>query len=71
MICGVLPDDLKRQLATEALDTYKNDVSRNVRNALWEITGELIAKFLPADWETSGLPGDVSIVHVLRKWLQV
>jgi hypothetical protein len=63
MICGVLPDDLKRQLAIEALDTYKNDVSRNVRNALWEITGELIAKFLPKDWETSGSPGDVSIVH--------
>ncbi|KAH8555290.1 armadillo-type protein [Umbelopsis sp. PMI_123] len=59
MICGVLPDDLKRQLAIEALDTYKNDVSRNVRNALWEITGELIAKFLPSDWETSRLPGDV------------
>lgn len=64
MICGVLPDDLKRQLATEALDTYKSDVSRNVRNALWEITGELISKFLPADWETSGSPGDVSIAHV-------
>ncbi|KAI9287464.1 armadillo-type protein [Umbelopsis sp. AD052] len=59
MICGVLPEDLKRQLATEALDTYKNDVSRNVRNALWEITGELIAKFLPPDWETTRSPGDV------------
>ncbi|KAM3581457.1 hypothetical protein VKS41_006283 [Umbelopsis sp. WA50703] len=59
MICGVLPTDLKRHLATQALETYRNDVSRNVRNALWDIIGELISKFLPSDWETSGLPGDV------------
>jgi hypothetical protein len=60
MLCGVLPQDLKRHLVVQALETYRNDVSRNVRNALWETIGELISKFLPDDWETTGSPGDVS-----------
>ncbi|KAI9499520.1 armadillo-type protein [Zychaea mexicana] len=59
LLCGVLPDDVKNRIAVEGVKLFKNDVSRNVRNTLAEIIGELIAKFLPEDWETTGKPGKV------------
>ncbi|KAI8336174.1 armadillo-type protein [Chlamydoabsidia padenii] len=59
LLCGVLPDETKIKIATEGVEIFKNDVSRIVRNTLVEVIGELIAKFLPEDWETSGRPGKV------------
>ncbi|KAI9275586.1 armadillo-type protein [Phascolomyces articulosus] len=59
LLCGVLPEDVKDRIAVEGVKLFKNDVSRNVRNTLAEIIGELIAKFLPEDWETTGKPGKV------------
>ncbi|ORX50959.1 ARM repeat-containing protein [Hesseltinella vesiculosa] len=59
LLCGVLDDETKAQLAVEAVEMFKNDVSRNVRNTLAEVIGELITKFLPDDWETTGTPGKV------------
>ena len=59
LLCGVLPEDVKSRIAVEGVKLFKNDVSRNVRNTLAEIIGELIAKFLPEDWETTGKPGKV------------
>ncbi|KAI8071336.1 armadillo-type protein [Gongronella butleri] len=59
LLCGVMDYDTKVQMAVEAVEMFKNDVSRNVRNTLAEIIGELIAKFLPEDWETTGQPGQV------------
>ncbi|KAG0170867.1 Serine/threonine-protein phosphatase 4 regulatory subunit 1 [Apophysomyces sp. BC1034] len=59
LLCAVLPDDIRTRIAVEGVDIFKNDVSRNVRNTLAEIVGELIAKFLPEDWETTGKPGKV------------
>ncbi|KAI7849453.1 armadillo-type protein [Circinella umbellata] len=59
LLCGVLPEDVKSRIAVEGVKLFKNDVSRNVRNTLAEIIGELIAKFLPEDWETTGKPGNV------------
>ncbi|KAG0192959.1 hypothetical protein DFQ28_006991 [Apophysomyces sp. BC1034] len=58
-ICGALPSEHKNQIAVEGVEHFKNDVSRNVRNALAEIMGELIATFLPDDWETTRTPGKV------------
>ncbi|KAF7725695.1 hypothetical protein EC973_009412 [Apophysomyces ossiformis] len=59
LLCAVLPEDIKTRIAVEGVDIFKNDVSRNVRNTLAEIIGELIAKFLPEDWETTGKSGKV------------
>ncbi|KAI9306791.1 armadillo-type protein [Cunninghamella echinulata] len=59
LLCAVLPDDVKTRIATEGVEIFKNDVSRNVRNTLAEIIGELIAKFLPDNWEETGAPGKV------------
>ncbi|KAI8388520.1 armadillo-type protein [Radiomyces spectabilis] len=58
-LCSVLPEDLRSQVAVEGVDIFKNDVSRNVRNALTEIIGKLIATFLPPDWETTRHCGKV------------
>ncbi|KAI8099944.1 armadillo-type protein [Halteromyces radiatus] len=58
-LCSVLPEETKTQVAIEGVELFKTDVSRNVRNTLAEVIGELIAKFLPEDWETSGKPGKV------------
>jgi hypothetical protein len=60
LLCGVLPEETKIRIATEGVEIFKNDVSRIVRNTLVEVIGELIAKFLPEDWEHTGLPGKVS-----------
>jgi hypothetical protein len=60
-LCGVLPHDVKTKIAVEGVETFKNDISRNVRNALADIAGELIAKFLPEDWQETGKPGEVHI----------
>ncbi|KAI7878973.1 ARM repeat-containing protein [Lichtheimia hyalospora FSU 10163] len=59
LLCGVLPDETRAQIAVDGVKLFKNDVSRNVRNTLAEVIGELIAKFLPEDWETTGKPGKV------------
>lgn len=42
-----------------SVETFRNDVSRSVRNTLADIIGELIARFLPADWEKTGQPGKI------------
>ncbi|CAO3598886.1 unnamed protein product [Absidia cylindrospora] len=59
LLCGVLPEETKIRIATDGVEIFKNDVSRNVRNTLAEVIGELIAKFLPKDWEVTGRPGKV------------
>ncbi|KAI8068870.1 armadillo-type protein [Thamnidium elegans] len=58
-LCEVLPEDIKVTIAVEGVELFKNDVSRNVRNSLADITGEMISKFLPADWKESGKSGKV------------
>ncbi|GAA5815755.1 hypothetical protein MFLAVUS_009270 [Mucor flavus] len=58
-LCEVLPEDVKITIAVEGVELFKNDVSRNVRNSLADITGEMISKFLPADWKESGKSGKV------------
>ncbi|KAI8879289.1 ARM repeat-containing protein [Backusella circina FSU 941] len=60
-LCGVLPHDVKTRIAVEGVETFKNDISRNVRNALADIAGELVAKFLPEDWQETGKPGEFPI----------
>lgn len=50
---------MKSTIAIEGVELFKNDVSRNVRNSLADITGELISKFLPEDWKETGKPGNV------------
>lgn len=59
LLCEVLPKDMKANIAVEGIEMFKNDVSRNVRNSLADITGEVISKFLPEDWKESGKPGQV------------
>ncbi|CAO3671906.1 unnamed protein product [Umbelopsis vinacea] len=59
ILCGVLPTDLKTKLAVDGVELFMNDVSRNVRNMLAEIIGELITKFLPDGWEETRQPGEV------------
>ncbi|KAI9476331.1 MAG: armadillo-type protein [Benjaminiella poitrasii] len=49
LICNVLPADRKRELTIESVERFKNDVSRNVRNSLADIMGELISKFITSD----------------------
>lgn len=56
--------DLRTKLAVDGVELFMNDVSRNVRNMLAEIIGELITKFLPEGWEESRQPGDVPIVLI-------
>lgn len=50
---------MKKTIAIEGVELFKNDVSRNVRNSLADITGEVISKFLPEDWKETGNPGEV------------
>ncbi|KAL7327508.1 hypothetical protein PS15p_205927 [Mucor circinelloides] len=59
LLCEVLPQDMKKTIAIEGVELFKNDVSRNVRNSLADITGEVISKFLPEDWKETGNPGEV------------
>ncbi|KAL9549431.1 hypothetical protein MBANPS3_005213 [Mucor bainieri] len=59
LLCEVLPKDMKTTIAVEGVELFKNDVSRNVRNSLADITGEVISKFLPEDWKETGNPGEV------------
>lgn len=58
-LCEVLPEDIKTTISVEGVELFKNDVSRNVRNSLADITGEMISKFLPVDWKESGKSGKV------------
>ncbi|CAO3616526.1 unnamed protein product [Mucor hiemalis] len=58
-LCEVLPEDVKVTTAVEGFELFKNDVSRNVRNSLADITGEVISKFLPNDWRETGSSGKV------------
>ncbi|KAI8381397.1 armadillo-type protein [Radiomyces spectabilis] len=69
-ICDVLSDDRKEYLAAEAVHVFEHDVSRNVRNTLAEIIGQLIAKFLPKDWEVTGASGKVP-EHLLQFFLSL
>ena len=55
----MLPEDIKVTTAVEGFELFKNDVSRNVRNSLADVTGEVISKFLPDDWKETGNPGKV------------
>ncbi|KAI9357464.1 armadillo-type protein [Pilaira anomala] len=65
-LCEVLPEDVKATIAVEGVELFKNDISRNVRNSLADITGELISKFLPVDWKETGNPGQ----HVPEELLE-
>ncbi|KAF7723996.1 Serine/threonine-protein phosphatase 4 regulatory subunit 1 [Apophysomyces ossiformis] len=58
-ICSALVPEQKSRIAVEGIERFNNDVSRNVRDTLDDIIGELIAKFLPDDWETTRQPGKV------------
>lgn len=58
-LCEVLPNEVKITIAVDGVELFKNDVSRNVRNSLADITGEMISKFLPDDWKETGNPGKV------------
>ncbi|KAI7893280.1 armadillo-type protein [Mucor mucedo] len=58
-LCEVLPNEVKTTIAVNGVELFKNDVSRNVRNSLADITGEMISKFLPDDWKETGNPGKV------------
>lgn len=58
-LCEVLPTEVKITIAVDGVELFKNDVSRNVRNSLADITGEMISKFLPDDWKETGNPGKV------------
>ncbi|KAH8550279.1 armadillo-type protein [Umbelopsis sp. PMI_123] len=64
ILCGVLPMDLRTKLAVDGVELFMNDVSRNVRNMLAEIIGELITKFLPEGWEESRQPGEVPTILI-------
>ncbi|CAO3655028.1 unnamed protein product [Mucor hiemalis] len=56
-LCGVLSDEAKTEVTVTSVETFRNDVSRNVRNSMADIVGELVAKFLPPGWEETGQPG--------------
>lgn len=56
-LCNKLPEPTKEEIVVTSIETFRNDVSRNVRNALADIVGELVAAFLPPDWETTQHPG--------------
>ncbi|KAG1175286.1 hypothetical protein G6F70_000884 [Rhizopus microsporus] len=58
-VCSALSDQAKIDLTVTSVETFRNDVSRSVRNTLADIVGELIARFLPADWEKTGQPGKI------------
>ncbi|KAG2175386.1 hypothetical protein INT43_001033, partial [Umbelopsis isabellina] len=62
ILCGVVPPELRAEIAVKGVELFMNDVSRNVRNMLAEIMGELITKFLPENWEETRQPGDVPMV---------
>ncbi|CEP07968.1 hypothetical protein [Parasitella parasitica] len=58
-LCGVLLEESKTELTVTSVETFRNDISRNVRNAMADIVGELVSKFLPKGWEQTGQPGKV------------
>ncbi|RCH88886.1 Serine/threonine-protein phosphatase 4 regulatory subunit 1 [Rhizopus stolonifer] len=59
LLCEALPYEIKKKVAVDSVELFKNDASRNVRNSLSDIMGELISKFLPPDWKETGRSGDV------------
>ncbi|KAI8638998.1 armadillo-type protein [Parasitella parasitica] len=58
-LCGVLSEESKTELTVTSVETFRNDISRNVRNAMADIVGELVSKFLPEGWERTGHPGKI------------
>ncbi|KAI9255493.1 armadillo-type protein [Sporodiniella umbellata] len=58
-LCSVLSEAKKTQLTITSVETFRIDVSRSVRNTLADIVGELIARFLPVDWEQTHQPGQI------------
>ncbi|KAI8093223.1 armadillo-type protein [Halteromyces radiatus] len=58
-LCEVLPHEEKSQLVVNSVSIFMNDPSHTVRFTLAEMIGEVISKFLPYDWETTGKPGNV------------
>ncbi|RCH88951.1 Serine/threonine-protein phosphatase 4 regulatory subunit 1, partial [Rhizopus stolonifer] len=58
-LCSVLSEVKKNQLTITSVETFRNDVSRSVRNTLADIVGELIARFLPPDWERTHQAGQI------------
>ncbi|KAI9470545.1 MAG: armadillo-type protein [Benjaminiella poitrasii] len=58
-LCAALPEHVKHALAVTSVETFPNDVSRNVRNAMADIIGELIVTFLPNDWEQTRASGNL------------
>ncbi|KAI8072452.1 armadillo-type protein [Gongronella butleri] len=58
-LCDLVPHDEKTRLVTDIVSRLKNDKSPQVQFTLAELSGALIAKFLPADWENTMEPGEV------------
>ncbi|KAI8353612.1 armadillo-type protein [Choanephora cucurbitarum] len=59
LLCEAMPDNLKEKTAIDSINLFKRDDSKSVHNALADIIGELISKFLPIDWKETGQPGHV------------
>ncbi|KAI9303316.1 armadillo-type protein [Cunninghamella echinulata] len=59
ILCELLPYEEKSRLAVDSVALFMKDADYNVRFTLAEIIGEVIAKFLPDDWEITGQPGNV------------
>ncbi|KAI8875612.1 ARM repeat-containing protein, partial [Backusella circina FSU 941] len=58
-LCGILTDASRADIAVLSVEAFKNDTSRNVRNTMAEIVGDLISRFLPPHWEQTGQPGQI------------
>ncbi|KAI8384178.1 armadillo-type protein [Blakeslea trispora] len=58
-ICSVLSEETKTELTVSSVEKFRSDDSRNVRNAMADIVGDLVSKFLPPDWEQTGRPGNL------------
>jgi hypothetical protein len=58
-LCGILSEESRTDIAVLSIEAFKNDTSRNVRNTMAEVVGDLISRFLPPHWEQTGQPGDI------------
>ncbi|CAO3644723.1 unnamed protein product [Cunninghamella blakesleeana] len=58
-LCELLPHEQKCKIAVESVALFMKDTDYNVRFTLAKVIGEVIAKFLPENWEVTGQPGNV------------
>ncbi|KAI8339130.1 armadillo-type protein [Chlamydoabsidia padenii] len=58
ILCENLAYEEKCRLVIHSVETFMKNSSPIVRLTLGEVTGEVIAKFLPPDWETTGHHGN-------------